>query len=43
MAACAANQVSIADKCQKIFDEFDASQLDSSEFQFNNSLINLKQ
>ena len=31
MAACAANQDSIADQCYKIFDEFEG-QLDSFEF-----------
>ena len=42
MAACAANEASITDKCQKIFDEFQG-QLDSSEYTFNASLISLKQ
>ena len=42
MAACAANQMTNAEKCLKIFDEFEG-QLDSAEFNFNISLINLKQ
>ena len=42
IAACAANQPDLCDKSEKIFAEF-AGQLESFEFKFNQSLINLKQ
>lgn len=41
IAACAANQASVSDKCKKIFSEFEG-QLESFEFDFNSSLVNLK-
>ena len=42
IAACAANQTTVSEKCEKIFGEFDG-QLESFEFDFNASLVNLKQ
>lgn len=42
IAACAANQSAVSDKCEKIFSEFDG-QLESFEFDFNASLVSLKQ